>query len=98
MHGVHPQGLADRQEDRGEDQAGRRHVHECADDQEQDIDDEEDHIPVVADSQHGLGHGRRYPRKCHDPAHDTGHADKENDDTGHLRAVQENLRQFGKLD
>ena len=98
MNGVHPQCLADGQKNRGEDQTGRRHIHKGSHNQEKDIDDEKDHIPVVADSQHCLRYGRWDSRKCHYPAHDAGHTDEENDDTRHLRAVKENLRQFRGLD
>ena len=39
MYGIHTQGLADWQEDRCEDKTGRRHVHKCTDNQQEDIED-----------------------------------------------------------
>ena len=41
MHGIHTQGLADWQEDRCEDKTGRRHVHKCTDNQQEDIEQQD---------------------------------------------------------
>ena len=50
MYGIHTQLLADRKEDRREDQTGRRHIHERTDNQQKDIDDKENNVSVIADA------------------------------------------------
>ena len=52
MNGVHSQCLTDRQKDRGKDQARRCHVHKSTYDQQQDIDNKQDHVTVIADTKH----------------------------------------------
>ena len=44
---MHTQCGHDRKEDRREDQYGRSHIHECADDEQQHIDQKEDHDRVI---------------------------------------------------
>ena len=97
MNGVHSQCLTDRQKDRGKDQARRCHVHKSTYDQQQDIDNKQDHIAVIADTKHSSTYCSWDTCKCHDPAHNTGYADQENDDTRHFRAVKEDLWQLRNL-
>ena len=49
MDGIHTQSCTHRKEDRGENQAGRRHIHKGTYDQQDNIDDKQDHIFVIAD-------------------------------------------------
>ena len=60
-------------------------------DQQQDIDNKQDHIAVIADTKHSSTYCSWDTCKCHDPAHNTGYADQENDDTCHFSTVQKNL-------
>ncbi len=84
-----------------EDQAGRRHIHKGSHDQKEDIDDKEDHIPVIAllipsiasDTAVGM------PVNAITQLMMLGHANQENVMIPViLGAVQKNLRQFGNLD
>ena len=97
MNGVHSQCLTDRQKDRGKDQACRCHIHKSTYDQQQDIDNKQDHVTVIADTKHSSTYCSWDTCKCHDPAHNTGYADQENDDTRHFRTVKEDLWQFRRL-
>ena len=98
MYGIHAQRLADGKENRGEDKAGRRHVHKGSHNQQQNVDNKKNHIAVGADSQHGLRYSGGDAGEGHDPAHDAGYSDKEDDNACHLCAVQKNLRQLPQPD
>ena len=98
MDGVHAQSLADRQKDGGKDQAGRGHIHKGANHQQDDVNEEQDHIPVAADGKQGAGHQGRDVGERHDPRHDAGHADQEDDDAGHLGTFAQNLGDFFQFD
>ena len=47
VDGADAKGLHNGKEDGGEDQAGRSHIHEGADDQKNDVDDQKDHVLVA---------------------------------------------------
>ena len=98
MDGVHAQSLADRQKDGGKDQAGRGHIHKGANHQQDDVNEEQDHIPVAADGKQGAGHQGRDVGERHDPRHDAGHADQEDDDAGHLGTFAQDLGDFFQFD
>ena len=98
MDGIHAQRPADGKENRGEDKAGRRHVHKGSHNQQQNINDKKYYIAVGADSQHGFRYSGGDASEGHDPAHDAGYSDKEDDNACHLCAVQENFRQLPQLD
>ena len=87
MDGIHAQRPADGKENRGEDKAGRRHVHKGSHNQQQNIDDKKYYIAVGADSQHGFRYSGGDAGEGHDPAHDAGYSDKE-DDNGEIDRIR----------
>lgn len=82
----------------GKDQAGRGHIHKGANHQQDDVNEEQDHIPVAADGKQGAGHQGRDVGERHDPRHDAGHADQEDDDAGHLGTFAQDLGDFFQFD
>lgn len=80
---THAERGANRQEDRGEDQAGRGHIHERTDNQQDHVNHQQDDILVVADRKQAGGYGGRNVGERHNPGHDAGYTDQEDDDTGH---------------
>ena len=51
----------------------------------------QDHVTVIADTKHSCTYCSWDAGKCHDPAHDTGYTNKENNDTCHFCTVKEYL-------
>ena len=98
VNGIHSQRLTNRKENRCKNQTGRSHVHKGSHNQQKNVNNEENHISIVADSQHCLRHRSRNTCKCHYPAHNTGNANQENNNTCHLCTVQKDFRQLRRLD
>ena len=80
LDGVHPEGLADGQEDRGENQDGGGGVHEGADDQQDDVHQGEDEVLVAGEGEDAVGDQVGQTGEGHDPGHDGGQADHQGDE------------------
>ena len=75
-------GLRHRQEDRRGNDDGRAHVHERAQEEHQDIEEQQDDQRVVRDGVHPGDQGCGHPEEGHQPGESGGHADDEQDHCG----------------
>lgn len=98
VDGADAQGLYDGKEDGGKDQAGGRHIHEGADNQEDNVDDQKDHVLISGQSQQAGGYRRWNTGEGHDPGHDGRGGDQEDNDAGHLSGIQKNFGDILNLD
>ena len=89
--------LTNWKENRCKNQASRRHIHKGSHNQQQNINNKQNDISVVTDSKHSLRNRSRNACKCHYPAHNTGNAYQENNNSSHFRTVQKDFRKLRRL-
>ncbi len=76
MHRIDPQRIGDRQQHRRQDQDNRRHIHQRADHQQQDVDAHQNHILVIRHAGEKLGNQLRQLHKGHHRAETGGEGDQ----------------------
>ena len=94
LNGVHPEGLADGQEDGSEDQHCRGWVHKGAHDEQDDVHQDQNDILVAGEGQDAVGNEIGQTGESHDPRHDGGQTDHQGDDAGHLSGFQNDAGQI----
>jgi len=92
MDDIHTKSQTHRKEDRRKDQDSRCHIHECADDQQDHVDQKQDDVFIIRNSKECIRYKLWNACERHDPRHDRRNPDQEDDDTGHLRALLQDRR------